>query len=77
VAESFAVVVAVLGDFGLEDTAMALAFGLDFFSRENEPGGRGFGRDAQHLVEVALFAGGVESGLARSDALGFEILKGL
>ena len=38
-AEFFAVVVAVLGDFGLEETAMTAAFGVDFFGRENEPGG--------------------------------------
>src|ERR1039458_1193970 len=76
-AEFFAVVIAILGDFGFEEEAMTAAFGLDFFGRENEPGGRRFVGDAEHLVEVALFAGAIEIGLAGGEAFGFQILTGL
>ena len=67
-AEFFPVVMAFLGDPGFVEAAIATAFGLDFFGRENEPGSYRFViclvRYAQHFVEVVLFAGGVESGLA-------------
>jgi hypothetical protein len=36
--EFFPVVMAFLGDPDLVEAAMAAAFGLDFFGRENEPG---------------------------------------
>ena len=74
--ELFPVVVAILGDFGFQKTAMTAAFSLDFLSRKNEPSGEGFIRDAQHFVHVAEGDGGVEIGLAGGDALGFQILKG-
>jgi hypothetical protein len=79
-AESFSVVVAVLGDFGFQKAAMAAAFSLDFFGLENEPG-RGADRCrivwfAQHFVQVVQSDGGVEIGLAGGDALGFHVLQG-
>jgi hypothetical protein len=76
-AEFFAVVIAILGDFGFQKTAMTAAFGLDFFRRKNEPGGRTFARHAQHFVQVVLFAGGVEIGLPGGNAFGEQIIKGL
>jgi hypothetical protein len=42
-AEPFAVVMAFLGDFGLQNQAMAAVFGVDFFGLENEPGRYRFG----------------------------------
>jgi hypothetical protein len=35
--ESFAVVMAFLGNFGLEKALVASGFGVDFFRRKNEP----------------------------------------
>ena len=75
-AEFFAVVIAILGDFGFEEEAMTAAFGLDFFGRENEPGGCRLVLQGQHFVQVVLFAGGIEVGLAGGDALGFRVFQG-
>jgi hypothetical protein len=79
-AEFFAVVTTIVGDFGLKETAMAAAFGVDFFGLENEPG-RGPDRCrvvwfAQHFVEIAEGDGGVEVGLAGGCALGLHVLEG-
>ena len=77
-AEFFGVVVAVLGDFGFQKAAVTAAFCLDFFGAENKAGRlEGSNWYALHLVQVVEGAGGVESGLAGGDALGFHVLKGL
>jgi hypothetical protein len=59
-AESFAVVIAFLGDFGFLKTAMTAAFCLDFYRLGNEPACCRFGWHAMHLVEVVQCDGGFQ-----------------
>src|SRR5580658_3431598 len=79
-AEFFAVITTSLGDFGLEQTAMAAGLGVDFVGLENEPGGchgrSWLGWQAQHFVEVMQGDGRVEFGLASGYAFGFHFVKG-
>ena len=67
-AESFAIVLALLGDPGFEKEATATGFGIDFVGRKNKPICCRFGtvraRRAQHFIHVVDGYGGVESGLA-------------
>ena len=44
---------------------------------KTKPAAEGIERHALHFVQVVEGAGGVESGLAGGDALGFHVLKGL
>jgi hypothetical protein len=42
----------LFGDFGLKETAMAAAFGFDFFSLKNEPNRGRLGWQTQHFLQV-------------------------
>ena len=68
VSELFAVVIAILGDFGIQKETLTAAFGVDFFGRKNEPGRHWLWWPALHFVQVADGDSGVELGLPVGDA---------